>query len=253
MTLNPLNNNILAVGCRDKWIRLYDRRTLTVGNGKNAKPYMLLTQHSLLHKQNGSSYADSEGVTGLAWSYDGQELAASYSAKNIALFNLYAEKSCLHFNNCLDITKQHEKSQQQANNLLNRFTNMDSSDSDNDNDDNKQDIQNDNDDNKSMERSISPSPNNDIDDDMKISEEHGIDEQVASFINDEDSDHDNVMENNNNNNNNEIESKTVVQELHENHSNNRVKKAVSKVKGLMTDIKAKAKTKNNNFKRKIGT
>eukprot|EP01084_Bolivina_argentea_P181056 312742_1 len=52
MTLNPLNNNILAVGCRDKWIRLYDRRTLTVGNGKNAKPYMLLTQHSLLHKQN---------------------------------------------------------------------------------------------------------------------------------------------------------------------------------------------------------
>ncbi len=52
MALNPLNNNILAVGCRNKWIRLYDRRTLTVGNGETAKPYILLTQHSLLHKQN---------------------------------------------------------------------------------------------------------------------------------------------------------------------------------------------------------
>ena len=51
MTLNPLDNNILAVGCRDKWVRLYDRRTLSVGNGKKAKPYRLLTQHSLLHKK----------------------------------------------------------------------------------------------------------------------------------------------------------------------------------------------------------
>ena len=51
MTLNPLDDNILAVGCRDQWVRLYDRRTLTVGDGKNAKPYLLLTQHSLLHKQ----------------------------------------------------------------------------------------------------------------------------------------------------------------------------------------------------------
>lgn len=51
MTLNPLDDNILAVGCRDKWVRLYDRRTLSMGNGRKAKPYCLLTQHSLLHKQ----------------------------------------------------------------------------------------------------------------------------------------------------------------------------------------------------------
>lgn len=54
MTLNPLNNNILAVGCKDKWVRLFDRRTLSVGMGgknKYALPYQLLTQHSLLHKK----------------------------------------------------------------------------------------------------------------------------------------------------------------------------------------------------------
>ncbi len=54
MTLNPLNNNILAVGCRDKWIRLYDRRTLTVGNGEAAKPYMLLTQQKINQHHFGS-------------------------------------------------------------------------------------------------------------------------------------------------------------------------------------------------------
>lgn len=52
MTLNPLDNNILAVGCRDKWLRLFDRRTLSLGHGKRAKPYRLLTQHSLLHKKS---------------------------------------------------------------------------------------------------------------------------------------------------------------------------------------------------------
>merc|ERR1712154_25789 len=69
MTLNPMNNNILAVGCRDQWVRLYDRRTLSVGDGMGAKPFLLLTQHSLLHKptKNSSRFADSEGVTGLAW------------------------------------------------------------------------------------------------------------------------------------------------------------------------------------------
>merc|ERR1712032_240964 len=123
MTLNPLDNNILAVGCRDKWVRLFDRRSLSVGHGRSAKPYCLLTQHSLLHKQSESRYSESEGVTGLSWSYDGQELVASYSAKNIALFNLYADRSCRDFTDCLSLNKAHQQSQQQTHDLLRRFPN----------------------------------------------------------------------------------------------------------------------------------
>lgn len=49
--LNPMDNHIVAAGCRDKWVRLYDRRMCTIGDGRHAKPYMLFTQHSLLHKK----------------------------------------------------------------------------------------------------------------------------------------------------------------------------------------------------------
>merc|ERR1712154_114282 len=127
MTLNPLDNNILAVGCRDKWVRLYDRRTLKVGDGKKAAPYILLTQHQLLHKGQPSRYSDSEGITGLAWSYDGQEIVASYSAKNIARFNLYAERSCGDFTDCLDLKKKHKENEQETKDLLSRFPNAQTS------------------------------------------------------------------------------------------------------------------------------
>lgn len=52
MALNPTNNYILGAGCRDEWVRLYDRRTLSCNNsGKNAKPFSVLTQHKILHEK----------------------------------------------------------------------------------------------------------------------------------------------------------------------------------------------------------
>ena len=82
---------------------------------------------------------DSEGITGLAWSYDGQELVASYSAGNIALFNLYADRCCRDFTDCKDIVKQHQDSEQQTRELLSRFPNADDTSDDDDDDDNKDD------------------------------------------------------------------------------------------------------------------
>ena len=56
MSLNPTNNYILGVGCRDQWVRLYDRRTLTMSsnthsNAKNVKPFTILTQHNIIHSK----------------------------------------------------------------------------------------------------------------------------------------------------------------------------------------------------------
>eukprot|EP00486_Rosalina_sp_Unknown_P009055 CAMPEP_0201595936 /NCGR_PEP_ID=MMETSP0190_2-20130828/192773_1 /ASSEMBLY_ACC=CAM_ASM_000263 /TAXON_ID=37353 /ORGANISM="Rosalina sp." /LENGTH=492 /DNA_ID=CAMNT_0048056091 /DNA_START=724 /DNA_END=2202 /DNA_ORIENTATION=- len=272
MTLNPLDNNILAVGCRDKWVRLFDRRTLSVGNGKRAKPYRLLTQHSLLHKKSSSRYMDSEGITGLAWSYDGQELVASYSAGNIALFNLYADMSCRDFTDCKDIVKEYQNSEQQSRELLSRFPNAnntssedDDSDDDDDNDEEEDDLNveeeemeqdededEDNDDTTMEDKNIAIDIDIDIEDDDNKQidgEENTMDQDVLQFLADDEDNHEHIVDDDNKEQQEMVAQ--IVASSPTNPSNNRVKKAVTKAKRLMTDIKEKANTKSDKFKEKI--
>eukprot|EP00490_Sorites_sp_Unknown_P011219 CAMPEP_0114673224 /NCGR_PEP_ID=MMETSP0191-20121206/44323_1 /TAXON_ID=126664 /ORGANISM="Sorites sp." /LENGTH=75 /DNA_ID=CAMNT_0001937611 /DNA_START=840 /DNA_END=1064 /DNA_ORIENTATION=+ len=52
-----------------------------------------MTQYELYLKKTDNSFYEG-GITGLAWSYDGNELAASYSSKSIALFQLNGTNKC---------------------------------------------------------------------------------------------------------------------------------------------------------------
>ncbi|ETO36879.1 hypothetical protein RFI_00183, partial [Reticulomyxa filosa] len=57
-------------------------------------------------------------VTGLAWSYDGKELVATYSHRDIALFDLYSSRTCANFNNCEALIKKNEQSTTASTSLL---------------------------------------------------------------------------------------------------------------------------------------
>ena len=52
------------------------------------------------HKKPQSSVFLDDGATGVAWSYDGKEIIATYSQKNLALFDLYDPQYCADFKCC---------------------------------------------------------------------------------------------------------------------------------------------------------
>ncbi|ETO28545.1 DDB1- and CUL4-associated factor 8-like protein 1, partial [Reticulomyxa filosa] len=106
VTLNPLNNNIIAAGCRDQWVRFlflfffFSREAIQY----NKKMLYIF----VFGKRRDFFGLNGESVTSLAWSYDGRELVASYSQRDIALFDIYSSKACsaFHSSSPLEETKE---------------------------------------------------------------------------------------------------------------------------------------------------
>ncbi|BET02723.1 WD domain, G-beta repeat [Nesidiocoris tenuis] len=78
----------LAVGLSDGSVRIFDRRTLSVGAGSSAKrPYIYKSNHDL----DGKFYR----ITSLSYSPSGEEILVSYSSEHLYLFDVKNRESTI--------------------------------------------------------------------------------------------------------------------------------------------------------------
>lgn len=83
--INPLNNYEFAVGGRDQFARIYDRRKLPDDSKASVEPVKQYCPHHLMGSND--IFAN---ITCLVYSYDGTELLVSYNDENIYLFDSYS-------------------------------------------------------------------------------------------------------------------------------------------------------------------
>ncbi|XP_015755627.1 PREDICTED: DDB1- and CUL4-associated factor 8-like protein 2 [Acropora digitifera] len=86
---NPQSIYEFAVGGRDQFARVYDRRKIPMNNNAFAEPVKTFCPH---HLREGSDVHAK--ITCLVYSYNGTELLVSYSDENIYLFNSWASQQC---------------------------------------------------------------------------------------------------------------------------------------------------------------
>lgn len=84
--INPLNVYEFAVGGRDQFARIYDRRKLPDDSKASVEPVKQYCPHHLMGTTN-DLFAN---ITCLVYSYDGTELLVSYNDENIYLFDSYS-------------------------------------------------------------------------------------------------------------------------------------------------------------------
>ncbi|PIK53436.1 putative DDB1- and CUL4-associated factor 8 isoform X3, partial [Apostichopus japonicus] len=77
--INPSNKNEFAVGGRDKYLRIYDRRKLS--ENESEPPVRKYCPHHLMSDDNNVN------ITCSVYSYDGQEILVSYNDDEIYLFD----------------------------------------------------------------------------------------------------------------------------------------------------------------------
>lgn len=106
ISVNPVKSEMLAVGCNDPHVRLYDRRRLASnsvsGNNNNNDNDQCqsftscLTPGHLadLYNYSKSSFGQLYSTTYLAFSHDGGELLANMNMEQIYLYDLNNPKSC---------------------------------------------------------------------------------------------------------------------------------------------------------------
>ncbi|XP_015776914.1 PREDICTED: DDB1- and CUL4-associated factor 8-like [Acropora digitifera] len=82
---NPRNIYEFAVGGRDQFARVYDRRKLPEDNKADVEPIKKYCPHHLM--EGSDVYAN---ITCLVYSYNGTELLVSYNDENIYLFDSYS-------------------------------------------------------------------------------------------------------------------------------------------------------------------
>ncbi|KAK2566700.1 DDB1- and CUL4-associated factor 8 [Acropora cervicornis] len=82
---NPQNIYEFAVGGRDQFARVYDRRKLPEDNKADVEPIKKYCPHHLM--EGSDVYAN---ITCLVYSYNGTELLVSYNDENIYLFDSYS-------------------------------------------------------------------------------------------------------------------------------------------------------------------
>ncbi|XP_001632024.3 DDB1- and CUL4-associated factor 8 isoform X2 [Nematostella vectensis] len=82
--VNPSNINEFAVGGRDQFARIYDRRKLPEDSKVNAEPVKQYCPH---HLDGNDFFAN---ITCLVYSHDGSELLVSYNDEDIYLFDSYS-------------------------------------------------------------------------------------------------------------------------------------------------------------------
>lgn len=213
-------------------------------------------------------------MTGLAWSYDGQELIASYSQRSLALFNMSVHRTCSDFNDCQKCMEEH-----QNNDENDVFDESDEELKNNDSEDEQIiDVENINydiniEENKNTSEDIIVNDTNIeiIDGDSNIVEEvkYNVNENTINIeqqsINIETNDGikqmevqleniENEVEEDINMNEEEIENQPLLQNTRINEildnevleKSNRMKSAVSKVKGMMSEIKERVSRNESN-------
>ncbi|XP_067033070.1 DDB1- and CUL4-associated factor 8-like isoform X1 [Acropora muricata] len=89
---NPQSIYEFAVGGRDQFARVYDRRKIPMNNNAFAEPVKTFCPH---HLREGSDVHAK--ITCLVYSYNGTELLVSYSDENIYLFNSWASSEAEYF------------------------------------------------------------------------------------------------------------------------------------------------------------
>lgn len=87
LAVNPIRDEMLAVGSNDIYNRLFDRRYLNQDSGNSCTTYFV--PGHLLNSNNRSNHLQSFGTTYLSFSPDGSELLASVHAEQVYLFNTY--------------------------------------------------------------------------------------------------------------------------------------------------------------------
>lgn len=89
LDVNPVRDEMLAVGASDIHVRLFDRRFITSDIWNSCTAY--LTPGHLLRSSNQkvSSHPQSHGTTYVSFSPDGSELLSNLHAEQVYLFNTY--------------------------------------------------------------------------------------------------------------------------------------------------------------------
>jgi len=88
LAINPMRDEMLAVGSNDVFIRMFDRRFMGL-DGWNSCTAYFTPGHLLARSPSNKSKPQSFGSTYLAFNQDGSELLANIHAEQIYLFNTY--------------------------------------------------------------------------------------------------------------------------------------------------------------------
>lgn len=88
LAINPIRNEILAVGTNDPYIRLFDRRLVNHKNKSCCTTYFT-PGHLSSNRNKTKANQFSIGTTYLTFNQDGSELLANLHAEQIYLFNTY--------------------------------------------------------------------------------------------------------------------------------------------------------------------
>ena len=105
LSLNPTQPHLLAVGCSDQYVRLFDIRKLTARpQAQTSQPYAddspvfffcpgHLNEQITKRMKRYRQYA----VTYVTWSLDGRELLVNLGGEQVYLYDLYDHRQPVHF------------------------------------------------------------------------------------------------------------------------------------------------------------